>query len=232
MTEEILAVTCPPPHICCLNILYHTILILLYRPLLTKRDDEHELYAHAARICAREAATVNVFFQAYGRCFANKNQTYLLSYCVYTAATVEIEQIGESNSATAQLAVKRLATTLAMLEDEVKQTPGIRRSVDIIKTRLGRLSPRMRETLLTAAQTQVETSNNLVPSSTELQYQIVSSPARLNQQAAYERGPGHLFASDLPWLVSDPSAQSQDLFTPDVGGGFVPDILSWYNPFD
>lgn len=232
MTEETAAMKCPPPHICCLNILYHTMLILLYRPFFLKRPSDEELYRHAAMICAREAAIVNVFFQAYGRCFANRNQTYLLSYCVYTAATVEVDQAGNADPAVAQLAIKRLATTLMMLEDEARQTPGIRRSVDIIKARLSRLSFETRHVLLASAQSRIELSGDHNPLPDELQHQTVVPSASSGHIMVHEQELEHFFVNQLPWSEPDLPAQSQDFLTPDVGVGFVPDILSWYASFD
>lgn len=132
---------CPPPHIFALNVLYHTSLILLYRPffkpdLLSPSDAFCET---ARRVCVEEAATVNQFFQAYGDTFDFRNQTYLTSYCVYTAATIEVLQVQNSPKDVSTAAVHRLATTLRMLEAEAAQTPGIRRSVDIIKAQLDKL---------------------------------------------------------------------------------------------
>lgn len=71
-------------------------------------------------------------FQAYGRSFNYKNQTYLLSYCVYTAATIEVTQMKQGDSGAAE----RLETTLRMLETEAEQTPGIQKSIIIITNQL------------------------------------------------------------------------------------------------
>ncbi|OAA58432.1 nitrogen assimilation transcription factor nirA [Niveomyces insectorum RCEF 264] len=137
--------SCPPPHIFSLNILYHTSLILLYRPFFrlatTKPPDttgggNDALLRRAHRVCTEEAASVNAFFRAYGRTYWFCYQTYLTSYCVYTAATVEVQQVRHPDRTVSSQAVERLATTLRMLEAESQQTPGIRRSVDIIKAQL------------------------------------------------------------------------------------------------
>jgi hypothetical protein len=60
----------------------------------------------------------------------------LVSYCVYTAATIDVYDIKSHDDAAATAAAGRLAITLKMLESEAKQTPGIRRSIDIIKAQL------------------------------------------------------------------------------------------------
>ncbi|KAK5735753.1 hypothetical protein LTR17_007925 [Elasticomyces elasticus] len=63
---------CPPPHILSLNILYHTLLILLYRPFdcfPNVASFPTQLMRHAHEVCSEQAALVNVYFQAHGRTF-------------------------------------------------------------------------------------------------------------------------------------------------------------------
>lgn len=59
-----------------------------------------------------------------------------MSYCVYSAATIELQQLDDLESGGTAAANERLATILKMLGTEAKQTPGIQRSIEIIKTRL------------------------------------------------------------------------------------------------
>lgn len=131
---------CPPSHILNLNIIYHTVRILLFRPFYLSPSQQHsqDLVAHAQETCAVAAQNVNACFQSYGRTFRYRNQTYLLSYCVYTAATIEINEIRSADSNIAASAMERLKITLQMLEAEASQTPGIRSSVDIIRSRIHR----------------------------------------------------------------------------------------------
>ncbi|KUJ22219.1 uncharacterized protein LY89DRAFT_638427 [Mollisia scopiformis] len=130
---------CPPPHIFSLNILYHVTLILLYRPFLFSstssltKDDDFNIRAH--RICV-ERTKINQFLKAHHRTFNFKIQTYLVSYCVYTAATIDAFEIKSHDDTAATEAAQRLSTTLKMLETEARQTPGIKRSIEIIKTQL------------------------------------------------------------------------------------------------
>ena len=131
---------CPPPHIFSLNILYHTVLILIYRPFLywssNPRLNSHELVPRAQRICVEETSSVNEFFKAHGRTFKFKLQTYLVSYCVYTAATIDVFLVRNENQNIADAASQRLTVTLKMLESEARQTPGMQRSIEIIKARM------------------------------------------------------------------------------------------------
>lgn len=251
LDEDMLNSVCTPPHICCLNILYHTMHILIYRPYFlkenTRSSKDRSIFEHASAVCSREAIAVNTIFQAYGRWFANKNQTYLLSYCVYTAATVEVKQAIHPDPIVSQMAIECLATTLAMLEEEVKQTPGIRRSIDIIKMRLSKqaLSP---HTQLTTSTAQGEShsipsahigvspvdANPLRP--TQIQQQVPHWPhshensfARQSNSNANATGAweSDMLSGVVPQWPFD-SLYLWNLQTPDVGGGFVPESLSWY----
>ena len=115
-------------------------LILIFRPFFGWSQHEklrgHPLAQRAQQVCTEEASKVNEFFRQYGHTFKFQNQTYLVSYCVYTAATVDIQQIRHEDTQLAAAAANRLSTTLKMLESEARQTPGIKRSIDIIKSHL------------------------------------------------------------------------------------------------
>ena len=131
---------CPPPHIFSLNILYHTVLILIYRPFLYwsshPRLQSHELVPRAQKVCVEETNCVHEFFKAHGRTFRLKLQTFLVSYCVYTAATIDVFGVRSDDENVAKAASDRLGVTLKMLESEARQTPGMQRSIEIIKARL------------------------------------------------------------------------------------------------
>ncbi len=250
-----------PPHIFCLNILYHTMHILIYRPYFVRRkdtqpshgdDDDDALLERATVVCTREAMAVNRIFQACGRCFANKRQTYLLSYCVYTAATVEVKQVGDEDPPISQAAVERLATTLNMLEEEAKQTPGIRRSIDIIKMRLQQQqSLSATETTATAFESQIPIPSSpmeILPSVDSRNSSGVLLQADVSgwdcsatnnlfgsHQIAlteHERHlqPSHDMLQQLPF--QEDSWDLWNISMSDVGGGFVQDSLSWYASVD
>ncbi|KAK4936287.1 hypothetical protein LTR10_022815 [Elasticomyces elasticus] len=248
MNESVASLGYPPPHICCLNILYHTMFILIYRPYFLNKGvglgRDETLLEHATTVCTREATAVNKIFQAYGRAYANKRQTYLLSYCVYTAATIEVKQVGDPDPAISQAAVERLATTLAMLEEEAKQTPGIRRSIEIIRIRL----QKQRQSSQTVEM--APTQQGPIPSALMNAFPAVSGdlePSQLQYEAlGGDTSNAHVYgthgmptlenAHNLPvsmdalsqWPVSEGSFDLWNIPTPDVGGGFVPDSLSWY----
>jgi hypothetical protein len=115
-------------------------LLLIYRPFFAwsrhERLQNHPLAHRAQQVCTEVATKVNEHFRRYGQTFNFQNQTYLVSYCVYTAATIDIQQIRHEDASLASAAATRLSTTLKMLESEARQTPGIKRSIDIIKSHL------------------------------------------------------------------------------------------------
>lgn len=242
MSESTADTACPPPHICCMNILFHTILILIYRPFLIDRgaytDKEPALFQHAAMICSREAATVNKFFQAYGRCFENKNQTYLLSYCVYTAATIDVHLAGDQDHSVSTAAKARLVTTLKMLDGQAKQTPGVRRSIDIIKSRLGQLDshslqPRVHQGTVVASSDHLHSLGVFTGSEVAENHDATLSPIQailhpdVHQQAIQTNNPEYpQWLGDVNQMFSTWGAA-----TINVGGGFVPDTPGWYSSF-
>ena len=122
-------------------------LILIFRPFFgwsrNAKLQGHTLALRAQKVCTEEANKVNEFFRQYGRTFNFQNQTYLVSYCVYTAATIDIQQIQHEDPNLASAAANRLSTTLKMLESEARQTPGIKRSTDIIKSHLTQLTEQL-----------------------------------------------------------------------------------------
>ena len=122
------------------SILYHVTLILLYRPFLfystSSRVMGQEFHTRAHRICVEETSKVNEFVRAHRRTFNFRILTYLVSYCVYTAATIDVCEIESDDETAAAAAAQRLSVTLRMLESEARQTPGIKRSIEIIKTQL------------------------------------------------------------------------------------------------
>ncbi|KAL4949479.1 fungal-specific transcription factor domain-containing protein [Aspergillus filifer] len=257
--------TCIPPHILCLNILYHTILILIFRPFFTwrwhSRLKEHPLSLRAQAVCTAQTAAVDEIFRAYGRLFHFQYQSYLVSYCVYTAATIDVQLMKHEDKTVSDMAADRLVVTLQMLETEVKQTPGIRRSIEIIRSHLGPQWSAESESRLrteaaandnntwSGAETSVpEFGSGSLPQSLAGIINTVSSPVQNQLQTPRPtQNLPRLSASDSVIEPSDYSLESstQPLFNPnmdldpallgwsldDFGGGFVPGMAHW-NFFD
>jgi hypothetical protein len=127
----------PPPHILSLNLLYRTLLLILFRNY--QRDQETSVslvHAHKLRFLGDQAAMLHDLFILYCRTFQCKAHTYVISYCVYTAATVDIGFIRTGSEEQRHAAALRLRAALKILEAEGRQTPGIKKSVDTIKKQI------------------------------------------------------------------------------------------------
>lgn len=127
--------TCPPPHIFSLNLLYHTLHVILWRPYQSAQECSG-LAERAHKICVETANTIHDMFLLYSETFNLSRMTYLISYCVYSAATVDVGEMRSPIQADREAAAARLGVSLRILESEARQTPGVRRSIDIIKRQL------------------------------------------------------------------------------------------------
>jgi hypothetical protein len=127
--------TCPPPHIFSLNLLYQTLHLIIWRPY-QKSSVDSELADRARTRCVSTADTINSMFMLYSKTFNLSRMTYLISYCVYSAATVNVEEMRSPVLHDREAAAARLGLSLRILENEARQTPGVRRSIDIIRRQL------------------------------------------------------------------------------------------------
>lgn len=237
-----------------LSILYHTMLILIFRPFFMwqwrPNLREHPLSLRAQEVCTEEAANVNELLRAYGRLFNFRYQSYLVSYCVYTAATIDVRLIHHEDKGLAQEAADRLVITLRMLETEVKQTPGIKRSIDIIRSNVDHQWPvNSRSLPMEVSQNCVDGTNassGELASVYESQFgQNVSSgsflfpqqAAPLNDHTLAPEIQSRMFRGNSGGIQN--SIENQMLPTDDGwidyniedwGGGFVPDMSYWGNP--
>lgn len=80
-------------------------------------------------------------FLLYSKIFNMNRMTYLISYCVYSAATVDVEEMRSPAQLNREAAAARIGVSLRILESEARQTPGVRRSIDIIKCQLRTWTP-------------------------------------------------------------------------------------------
>lgn len=214
-------------------------LILIFRPFfgwsLHSKLQGHALAVRAQKVCTEEATKVNEFFRQYERAFNFQNQTYLVSYCVYTAATIDIQQIRHEDPVLATAATNRLSTTLKMLESEAKQTPGIKRSIDIIKSHLtqhpqmeaqsapARYSLRHNHPPASASGVEIETPSWLLDN----QMNQITPNMEAAPQFAEEDDIGSLMTQAM-----DMETSWGDWGFSNAGGGFVPENDSGFDPCD
>ncbi|CAK7207287.1 hypothetical protein SEUCBS139899_010097 [Sporothrix eucalyptigena] len=116
---------CPPPHILTQNLLYYTTIILLHRPFYSSP------LHHAA--CRQAADCLERLLLLLERTFGFRRITYLMAYCVYTGASVLVQDVKQGDVA----AGAKIQTFLRALRLGVASCPLVRRSLDIITASLG-----------------------------------------------------------------------------------------------
>ncbi|KAM0282364.1 hypothetical protein ACHAQH_003043 [Verticillium albo-atrum] len=123
----------PPPHIVSLNLLYHTLHILLRRPLLSVANQK--LHAEHVSHCIFHSKKIHAIHTLYTQTFPHRLMTYQVSYCIYTAATVEALEIKRSTMSPEEHleAASRLTSAVKILQKEASHTPGSGKSLDTIR---------------------------------------------------------------------------------------------------
>lgn len=118
-------VICPPLHILLLNLLYHATIILLCRPYRAKDPK--------ARTTATKAADmIDRLLTLHVRRFGFRVLTYLETYTVFVAATVNILDLKEGKDEEAEASNARLAFNVELLRN-AHSTPSTMRCVEIIE---------------------------------------------------------------------------------------------------
>ncbi|KAH8901228.1 hypothetical protein GQ53DRAFT_789942 [Thozetella sp. PMI_491] len=122
----------PPPHIISLNLLYHVLHILLARPYVTAPDAT--VRSQSMKNCILHSKRIYAIHDLYTRTFPHRLMTYQVSYCIYTAATVEAQAMKFApDSDIRSQAAFRLAAAVKVLQAEAAHTPGSGRSLNTIR---------------------------------------------------------------------------------------------------
>ncbi|KAI5456072.1 fungal-specific transcription factor domain-containing protein [Mariannaea sp. PMI_226] len=125
----------PPPHIVSLNLLYHTLRILLRRPYLMSPEPRQR--DHHMSHCLVHLQQIYAIHRLYTRTFPHHLMTYQVSYCIFIAASTEVQELRTASSQSRRdEAATRLAAAVKVLKDEASQTPGIGRTLDTIRSLL------------------------------------------------------------------------------------------------
>lgn len=121
--EDSKSVSCPPLHILLLNLLYHATIILLCRPYRSKQDRARKMATTAAEMIDR-------LFVLHIRRFRFRVITYLESYTMFVASTINILDLKDGIDEEA--AGARLDFCLEILRNATS-TPSNARCVEIIQ---------------------------------------------------------------------------------------------------
>lgn len=121
--EDSRSVSCPPLHILLLNLLYHATIILLCRPYRSNQQRARKMATTAAEMIDR-------LFMLHIRRFGFRVITYLESYTMFVASTINILDLKEGIDE--EGAGARLALSLEILRNATS-TPSNARCVEIIE---------------------------------------------------------------------------------------------------
>ncbi|KAJ5161856.1 hypothetical protein N7492_007248 [Penicillium capsulatum] len=133
---------CPPSHIMTLNCLYHTINILLHRPILCSRgllQTRQEPYDKSHLVqCMTSATTILSLFDLYRRTFGDAHVVLSLSYSIYTAASIFLLEIQALKYA-APGTVEKLKFCIFALERVKVSNPVITTALNLVYQELQKL---------------------------------------------------------------------------------------------
>lgn len=110
--------------------------ILLYRPLLTVRGQATGVTASSLDICRNASIDIHSIVALWARTFGHVNMVYLIMYCVFVAAGVDVILLRIADAREREDALRRIQVGLQILEKASGQGPGIRRGIGIIATQL------------------------------------------------------------------------------------------------
>jgi hypothetical protein len=177
---------------------------------------------------------VNDLFVLYGKTYGYNVMTYLVSYCVYTAATINVHDIKSANPDISRNAVSRLSVSLRVLEAEAKQTPGIRRSIDIIKSQLRTWkSDDYTSASVPILSEKIQQACFVSGSGGGGERVVVERPnlPYLQQQGILFDSQSHVEAPPLPAeALPNMRSSEMNMFDADfmsMGGGFQPNAFNW-----
>ncbi|KAL4893701.1 fungal-specific transcription factor domain-containing protein [Aspergillus ambiguus] len=83
----------PPGHIVILNCLYHTINILLHRPILCSKKNRESYDQNHLVQCMTSATAILSLFDLYRRTFGDSHVVLSVAYSIYTAASIFLLEI-------------------------------------------------------------------------------------------------------------------------------------------
>ena len=164
--------------------------------------------------------------------------TYQVSYCIFTAATVEAFVIKNPDPHKATEAAKRLGDAMRVLHHETKHTPGISQSLDTIRRRLANWKPISRPIECEhwrpppsrlESNVSGRSANSRNPDFHDAANR--NTPASRAGPLPHEREPGNSASSEAHNAVCDDGFASitgnSSFAGIDTGAGFHPDAFPW-----
>jgi hypothetical protein len=109
--------------------LYHTAVILLHRPYFSSHPHRTE--------CRQAAKCVEELCALFEKTFGSLRMTYMMAYCVYTGATVMVQDVRRGDVD----AVAKLQTFMGALQQAITTCPLVQRSIEILRNSLSFKAP-------------------------------------------------------------------------------------------
>lgn len=202
----------PPPHIVSLNLLYHTTLILLHRPVvLGARDISAPGPARSYQICIQAMGAIHDLIMLQRNTFGLSHVSYLNAYSVYIAATIAVlrfERENEPSEDHSEVAQKNgLNFLLDVLQKASNAMPALGRGNAIIQKRMKAVLDRQKATQGRPSYAYDTTPPNFsipTPASQQLDlarptaFQALSSTAPVHSTYSQPDTPGS-FGSSMAW---------------------------------
>lgn len=183
-----------PIHIMSLNLLYHTIVILLHRPvMLSVSNTLHQASHQSYTTCLHATVAIHDLLVLQANTFGLGQISYLNAYCAYMAATIsvlrferELTPNEDHNITSERIGLEYL---LDVIERSAKAMPGLERSNAIIRKRMkGVVNAHLSAHSTFSPNTIIQQSNAVGPSSEQM---------ALAQATAFQQmsnpGLGHVF---------------------------------------
>ena len=83
-------------------------------------------------MCVEASNVIYRYLLLYRKTFQFQIMTYLVMHCIYTTATINMMEIKGMDNEDRTAVASRPDLSLEALEKEVRKTPGVHRSVDVI----------------------------------------------------------------------------------------------------
>ncbi|GAA6031812.1 hypothetical protein JCM8097_002003 [Rhodosporidiobolus ruineniae] len=140
------ATVSPPPNRITLSMLYHATTILVNRPFAfdgwgPRISVQEQVREGAKQRCRSAANEIVSLLELYDATFRFRNMNWLMSYTAYTAATISTIDLQASTPGVASQASRRVETILSALTSSSTISPGVQRSIELIRHLMANAPP-------------------------------------------------------------------------------------------
>ncbi|KAJ4597012.1 hypothetical protein HRR83_004440 [Exophiala dermatitidis] len=200
----------PPAHIMSLNLLYHTTVILLHRPVVLGASNINSPGpARSYRICIQAMEAIHNLIMLQAKTFGLAHVSYLNAYSVYIAATIAVSRLELEPHLVEEHAPAAREDTLnfflRVLHQTSKAMPALERSYAIISKRVRAVLDRHHLYNVGSDYSNGSTPPrfSMLPTTTTQQmdtaFQTLSNPGVMSDAYPQTDTPGSLAAAPMAW---------------------------------